>query len=255
MSSSIWTRTALSSEARSGAGRCWRAVETQYYASTMKLTDTIDEQQRLEQLIEATKWAIPEECRHLHTLLAAPFRYGAPYPHGSRFRRAGLTPGVFYASEAARTTIVEIAFHRLLFFADSPATPWPANAGEYTAFAVEYEAARTIDLTAAPFNKHRAVWTHPTRYAACQDFADAARAEGISIIKYQSARDPDRGLNLAILSCRAFAQPAEVESRRWRIQLSASGCRAISEMPDLAVELGRDTFASDPRIAGMRWDR
>ncbi len=221
----------------------------------MKITDTVHEQERLEQLIEASKSKVPEECRHLHFLLATPFRYGAPYPHGSRFRRAGLTPGVFYASEVGRTAIIEIAFYRLLFFADSPATPWPTNAGEYTTFAVEYEAAQAVDLMAAPLGKHRAVWTHATRYAPCQEFADAARAEGISIIKYQSARDPDRGLNVAILSCRAFAKPAEVDRRTWRIQLSGSGCRAICEMPNVTVDLGRKAFASDPRIAGMMWDR
>jgi hypothetical protein len=255
LSSELKTRSALSSEAKAATGRCWRAVEAQYHASTMKITDTVEEQRRLEQLVEASKPKVPEECRHLHFLLATPFRYGAPYPHGSRFRRAGLTPGVFYASEAARTAIVEIAFYRLLFFADSPATPWPTNAGEYTTFAVEYEAARAIDLTVAPFNKYRTVWTNPIDYAVCQDLADAARAEGISLIKYQSARDPDRGLNLAILSCRAFARPDEVDRRTWRIQLSSSGCRAICEMPNVTVDLGRDAFSADPRNAGIKWDR
>ena len=44
----------------------------------------------LESLIEETKPALPPECRHLHYLLATPFRYGS-YPRGSRFRRAGAS--------------------------------------------------------------------------------------------------------------------------------------------------------------------
>ena len=87
----------------------------------MKIVDTLAEQSLLETLLERTKPPVPAECRDLHYLLATPFRYGAPYPSGSRFRRAGFTPGVFYGSTTPATAVAEIAFHRLLFFADSPA--------------------------------------------------------------------------------------------------------------------------------------
>ena len=135
----IWTPAALSSEARPLQGRCWRLVEAQHRVSTLKLVDSLAEQALLEELLETTKPPVPPECRHLHYLLATPFRYGA-YPKGSRFRRAGLTPGVYYASEAPETAVAEIAFYRLLFFAESPATPWPVNAAEFTAFAVPFAA-------------------------------------------------------------------------------------------------------------------
>ena len=42
----------------------------------------------------------------------------APYPIGSRFRRAGRTAGVFYAAESPETAVAEMAFYRLLFFAE-----------------------------------------------------------------------------------------------------------------------------------------
>src|SRR5690606_19971163 len=98
MSSSIWTRDALSFEAAPARGTCWRIVEAQHHVSTAKLTDSAEEQMRLEELIEGSKPPIPEGCRGLHYLLFTPFRYGAAYPRGSRFRRAGMTPGVYYAS-------------------------------------------------------------------------------------------------------------------------------------------------------------
>src|SRR5262245_14881240 len=120
---------ALSSEAHRVAGTCWRIVEGQHHVSTLALVDTVAEQRRLEELIEATKPVVPVECRDLDYLLSTPFRY-RPYPAGSRFRRAGMTPGVFYASADPETAVAETAFYRLLFFADSPATPWPANAAE-----------------------------------------------------------------------------------------------------------------------------
>jgi hypothetical protein len=97
MSSSISTPAARSSDARPLAGTCWRLVEAQHRVSTLKLVDSVDEQALLEDLIEAGKPPLPPECRHLHYLLSTPFRYGAAYPAGSRFRRAGLTEGTFYA--------------------------------------------------------------------------------------------------------------------------------------------------------------
>src|ERR1700746_229875 len=112
MSSNIWTRAALSSNARAASGRCWRIVEAQHHVSTAKLTDTMQEQERLEALLEESKPAIPEQCRGLNYLLFTPFRYGASYPRGSRFRRAGMTQGVFYASAHPRTAAREMAFHR-----------------------------------------------------------------------------------------------------------------------------------------------
>jgi hypothetical protein len=255
MSSNTCTPDALSSNFRALAGRCWRAVEAQHYVSTLKLTDTQEEQSRLEELIETTKPRVPEECRHLPYLLSTPFRYGAPYPTGSRFRRAGLTTGVFYAAENPRTAIAELTFYRLLFFAESPNTPWPTNPGEYTAFASSFATERGIDLSRRPFGEHSAVWSHPTNYGPCQDLADAARAAGALVIRYLSARTRDRSFNLALLSCRAFAKSEIADHQTWRIHLGAAGARAICEMPRTHIAFDQSAFSSDPRIAAMRWDR
>jgi hypothetical protein len=254
MSSSTWMPAELSSNLVRASGSCWRAVEAQHHVSTAKLTDTAEEQTRLEELVEAIKPPVPEECRHLHWLLYTPFRYG-PYPTGSRFRRTGLTPGVLYASERPETAMAELAFHRLLFYAESPATPWPSNPGEYTAFSADYLAARAVDLTAPPLNKDAAAWAHQTNYAPCQALADAARAAGIETIQYQSVRDPHRGLNLAILTCRAFPKGEPTAYQTWRLQLNETGARAIREFPKLILEFDRQAFAADPRIAGMNWTR
>src|SRR4029079_5244890 len=147
MSSSTWTPGALSSEARARSGTGWRLVEAQHKVSTLKLVDTVEEQALLEALVEKTKPALPAECEGLPYLRATPFRYGAAPPAGSRFRRAGLTEGVFYAAEAPATAVAETVFWRLLFFAESPAPPWPANAAEYTAFSPAWATRKAIDLT------------------------------------------------------------------------------------------------------------
>ena len=65
----------------------WRLVEAQHRVSTMKLVDSPHEQETLEELLDATKPPVPDECSHLHWLLFTPFRYDARTD--SRFRREG----------------------------------------------------------------------------------------------------------------------------------------------------------------------
>jgi hypothetical protein len=154
-----------------------------------------------------------------------------------------------------RTAIAELTFYRLLFFAESPNTPWPTNPGEYTAFAAGFSTERGVDLTRGPFDEQTAVWTHPTNYGPCQDLADAAREAGALVIRYLSARTRAESVNLALLSCRAFARGEIVDRQTWRIHLSAVGARAICEMPRIHVAFDRSAFSSDPRIVAMRWDR
>lgn len=221
----------------------------------MKLVDTLAEQALLEQLLEESKPPVPPECRHLHYLLATPFRYGAPYPRGSRFRRPGLTPGVFYGSQTPATAMAELAFHRLLFFAESPHTPWPANAGEHTAFAVRFRAAAGLDLTAPPFDRDAARWSHPTDYIACQDLAEAARTACVHALRYRSVRDAPGGVNVALLTCVAFTSREPLERQTWRLHLGPTGARAVCDSPPRRLGFDRSAFTADPRIATLEWDR
>ena len=253
MSSAIWTAEELASNARPTAGRCWRVVEAQHRTSTLKLTDTLAEQRRLEEIIDTAKPRVPADCRHLHYLLYTPFRYGA-YPKGSRFRRAGLTPGVFYASIWPETAAAEMAFYRLLFYAESPTTPWPANAAQYTAFEVQFATQRSIDLTRDPFRADADKWIDPVDYEPCQTLAELARAGKIDVIKYRSARAKD-GMNVALLACSTFAGSEPLGRETWHIHLSASGARLLRESPALELAFDRDAFSDDPRIRTMKWDR
>lgn len=253
MSSAISTAEELASNARPTEGRCWRFVEAQHRTSTLKLTNTLAEQHRLEELIDNAKPRVPVECRHLHFLLYTPFRYGV-YPTGSRFRRAGLTPGVFYASIWSETAAAEMTFHRLLFYAESPATPWPANAAQYTAFQAQFATRRSIDLTRDPFSADADRWSHPVDYDPCQALVELARLEKIDVIKYKSVRATD-GMNVALLTCATFASNEPVGRETWHIHLSASGARLIRESPALELAFDRNYFVGDPRISSIKWDR
>lgn len=214
----------------------------------MKLVDRLDEQALLEDELEASKPPLPAGCAGLDYLLATPFRYGR-YPGNSRFRREGYSPGVFYASERVETALAETAFYRLLFFVESPGTPWPRNALEFTAFEARHATTQALDLTKPPFLEQAANWMHLTDYSACLGLADKAQEAGIDLIRYASVRDPDGGANLALLSCACFAMPRPTRMTTWRLHFSAYGVMALCDQPDKRLGFSRATFAADPRMA------
>jgi hypothetical protein len=254
MSRPIWTPDALRSDARAWAGPAWRLVEAQHRVSTLKLVDSLAEQAALEQILEGTKPPLPPECQALDYLLATPFRY-RPYPAGSRFRRAGLTPGVWYGAEAPTTAVAEIVFYRFLFYAESPGTPFPDDAADYTAFAAQVATPVALDLTTGALAADHAAWTHLTDYAPCQALADTARTIGAGLLRYASVRDPAGGANLAVLTCTAFTAPQPTDRQTWRIRIGPTGAQALCEHPRLGLEFGTDAFAPDPRLEGMAWER
>jgi RES domain len=240
-------------EAKPYKADVWRLVEAQHRVSTLKLTDSLDEQALLESMIEKTKPPLPPQCEGLDYLLAAPFRYGAVYPAGSRFRRAGMTAGVFYASERVETAVAEVAFYRLLFYAESPETPFPDAATGFSAFAAKVMTERSIDISRPPFDTGGLM--HLNEYSACQMLEEAARKSGIDVIRYPSVRDPKRGANVAVLSPLSFANKHPVKWQTWRIRISASGVSALCDFPVIRLSFDRGAFAEDPRLAGFVWER
>jgi hypothetical protein len=229
-------------------------VEAQHKVSTLKVVDSLAEQALLEDVLEATKPSVPPECRHLDYLLYTPFRY-RPYSQGSRFRRAGLTPGVWYGSGSPETALAEVAFYRVLFFAESPGTPFPDDPVAFTAFSAEVATSRAVDLRTGKLARDRATWEDLADYRSCQDLADAAHEAGMEVILYRSVRDPHGGVNLAVLTCAAFAQPTPVERQTWRVRIGPSGVQALREHPPGGVEFTPDEFGRDSRVQGMSWER
>jgi hypothetical protein len=231
----------------------WRLVEAQHRVSTLKITDTLDEQALLESMIESTKPSLPPECDGLDYLLAAPFRYGAVYPAGSRFRRAGRSAGVFYASEDVETAVAEVAFYRLLFYAESPGTPFPDAATDYSAFAARIRTENSIVISAPCFDTKALM--HLSDYGRCQDLADEGRRQGVELIRYPSVRDPGKGVNAAVLTPAAFTVKRPVDWQSWRIRTGSNGVSALCDFPVIRLSFDRGAFAADMRLAGFDWER
>jgi len=211
---------ALASETFYKSGTAWRVVEFQHSASTRKLVETKDDQALLEDILESTKPPIAQGAEDLHYLLNTPFRYDAPYPIGSRFRRTGSTEGVFYASEKIRTALAELCYYRLRFFTESPDTVMPRQQERLTVFSIDYSSHNVVDLTRPPLVEDRQKWTHPSDYQATQAFADTARKVGMEIIRYESVRDIEPGTNLALLTPLAFKSKKPKISQTWFLYMS-----------------------------------
>jgi hypothetical protein len=226
-------------------------VEGQHVVSTLRLVDSLEEQDVLEAVLEATKPKVPPECRHLHYLMFSPFRYGL-YPYDSRFRRKGRTPGVFYAAEASETAAAETVWYRMRFFAASPGTPLPLRAAQYSAIACAVAAPLAVDLIGGPLAAEAEKWTDPDDYSHCLALADRARGAGAEAIRYASVRHPDALPNVAVLTCRAFALPEPQKAETWRIALSFGRAVALREFPRARVEFlaGPTRLAWGRRAAG-----
>ncbi len=220
-----WTPLALASEAHAYARVLHRVVEAQHLASTMRLTDSLEEQALLEAVLEESKPALPQAALRLHYLLATPFRYR---PHtGSRFRQP-FEAGVWYGGEALRTALAEKSYWRLRFLIDSPGTP-DLKPVPHTAFSAAVRTAAALDLTRAPFARERAAWTGRLDYAPTQALAQAARAAGIACIRYESVRDPEHAACVAVLSPEAFGRGRPRQQEAWFIAASRERVRCAQE--------------------------
>jgi hypothetical protein len=215
---------ALRKAARRIGAKPWRVVEAQHRASTMRLVDTLAEQRMLEDLLEAGKPPLPAEAAHLHYLLATPFRYPAPPPVGSRFRGIG-DAGVWFGATVPHTALAEVAYWRLKFLADSPATP-DLPPVPHTVFRAEVGGSALV-LTDAAFASRRAHWEDPHSYVATQALAQRARAAGIALIRYRSVRDPQHRSCVAVLTPKAFRLGEPLEQHGWLVKVTRA--RVLAE--------------------------
>jgi len=217
----------LHKSARRISARPWRVVEAQHRASTMRLVDTLDEQRALEDLLEASKPPLQAEAPPLHYLLATPFRYPAPPPAGSRFRGTG-DPGVWYGADVVYTALAEVAYWRLRFLADSPATP---DLPPVPHTAIRASVGGTgITLLQPPFDRQRKQWQDPVSYEATQALARSAREAGVVLIRYTSVRDPEHRAAMAVLTPKAFRKSAPLEQHTWLIKVTRERVLAEADL-------------------------
>lgn len=217
MSSSIWTRCAGASRLRPLRQTPWRVVEAQHLVATRKLVDSLDEQAVLEALIESSRPSLTALDGRTgrsssQPLLATPFRY-PPLRHGSRFGTRH-DPGIWYGALNQGALFAEAAYYRFVFLSGTSADLGTLTAW-HTVFRVPARTRRGVDLTGSPFDEYRAAISSPVAYAASQALGQAMRADGVELARYRSARDPDGGINVAILAPGVFGQARPQDFQVW----------------------------------------
>jgi len=175
----------------------WRIVENQNQTATRKLVDSLHEQQVLEELIENHKPKLPEICKDYHYLLATPFRY-PPLQQGSRFGTR-YEPSIWYGSLAIETALAEKAYYRFLLLQDSEAE-YRAAPIKYSAFQIDIMTQRGTNLTYPPFSHYTATISSHHCYIDSRKLGKDMREANVNVFLFESARCPDKGINVGLFS-------------------------------------------------------
>jgi hypothetical protein len=218
------------------AGEVLRMVESLELVATQRLVSSLREQDLLESLLERSKPPRPAATDGLDYLLATPFRY-PPLRHGSRFGRRH-EPSLFYAARGRATLLAESAYYRLVFWQGMTTPPTQPLRTQHTLFGVRIHARRAYCLYRPPFDAHEAQLKSPVDYSATQALGSALRDAGADALEYLSARDSAGGLNVALYTPAAFAEPRPSFREEWvcettadRVSFRARGVLGVHTLP------------------------
>lgn len=229
----------------------WRGVEAQHIVATLKLVDSLEEQDLLEHLLEASKPPTPNDAPSgQHYLLTTPFRYRSP--HASRFRRPH-EPGLWYGAIELSTACAEVAYWRWRFLMDSDGLRERELVTEHTFFQATLRAQHALDLTTSPWSASGAQWTHPSDYTACQTLATHARERGIQALSYASARapSPPGGHCMAVFTPQVLGLQEPMLQHTWVCKVTREHAMLLHERERLSLTFAgiREGQGDDPRTA------
>ena len=232
----LWAECGPRAEPVELTGEVLRMVESQEQVATQRLVANLREQDLLESLLERSKPPCPVAAGGLDYLLATPFRY-PPLRHGSRFGRRH-EPSLFYAARGRPTLLAEAAYYRFVFWQGMKTPPPRPLRTQHTLFGVRIHARRAYCLHRPPFDVHQAHLASPTDYGDTQSLGSAMRGAGADAIEYRSARDREGGLNVALYTPAAFAEPQPSLREEWlcetaadRVSFRARGVLGVHTLP------------------------
>lgn len=196
-------------------GELVRVVESQEQVATSKLVDNLYKQHLLEQMLEGNKPKLPAVAKGLHYLLAAPFRY-PPLRNGSRFG-SRYEPGVFYGSKTLTTALAETAYYRFVFWFGMRSPPETGKLKtQHTVFGAAYRTAIGLRLQHEPYAGRCGLQlTDPADYSTSQGLGRAMREAGIQAFEFVSARDQERGINVALFTPLALFSAKPLDQQEW----------------------------------------
>ena len=204
------------------SGTLYRLVESQEQVATMGYVDTLEEQALLEDMLEQAKPVYREDMQAYHFLLSTPFRY-PPLQWGSRFGTSN-EPSLFYAGSKPSVTLAESAYYRFVFLYSMEAIHEQDKIrSEHSMFSVDYQTDLAVQLHTVPFNQYQTELTDPKLYSHTQQLGSDLRIAGIEAFEYQSARDPNNGVCIALFEPSPFCQHEPKNRSEWLCETSAAG--------------------------------
>lgn len=213
----------------------WRGVEAQHRVATMKLADSVEDQELLEQLLDDSKPPLPPEAQGAHYLLFTPFRYAPPWP--SRFRRQG-EPGAWYGADEPMSVAAEIAHWRWKFFMDSDGLRDEQLVTEHTFFHAQFSGLE-LDITQPPWAQQRDTWRDLADYSQCHQLAAAARAATppVQAIRYESARR-EGGTCEVVFDVRTLSMPRPHMQQTWTCKTTRDRVLLSHDRDRMQFEMG-----------------
>lgn len=202
-------------------GSVLRIVETQEYAATTKLVESLDEQHLLEELLDEVKPPYKENTQQLHYLISTPFRY-PPLLHGSRFGGV-LMPSYFYGSEKVETMLTECAYYRFIFLDDMTVPYTKTVNSEHMSFSVNVNSSAMADLTKISSPDIIDSLMSPYHYQFSQTLGKILTQEkSYDLIRYFSARDKNNGVNVALTSPDQITSTQPEKCTNWICQTTTN---------------------------------
>lgn len=170
----------------------WRGILTEYFTASLKLVDDADELQVLEEMLESHTPTLHSNQEDKHAQVLAPFNFRPK--HASRFRAAERS-GFWYGASTLEASQSEVAYWRMVFIRDSVGLLKEEVVTDHSFFQIDVSG-RGIDLMSPPWSEHRDIWRHPNDYKATQALAEAAEANHIEWMQYESVRAPHAALSV-----------------------------------------------------------
>tara|TARA_R110000737_G_scaffold281832_1_gene288456 strand:- start:1093 stop:1836 length:744 start_codon:yes stop_codon:yes gene_type:complete len=212
--------------------RVYRIVETQEYAATSSLVNTLEDQDLLEQLLDNVKPAYKAGTEKLHYLISTPFRY-PPLQYGSRFGSI-LVPSFFYASENISTTLAECAYYRFVFLDDIKIPYTKPVRSEHMTFGVNIKTDKMSDVSNIASDEIINRVMSPFDYRFTQQIGQALTQDSDTlVIRFQFIRDKAHKANVAIAEPKAITSKKPLDNMNWICQttLSTISFNAYGESP------------------------
>ncbi len=227
MDMDIWQATQAQQHITTISDDFYRIVESQQQIATTRIVDSLEEQAILEFLLETTKPPLSEKPKQLHYLLSTPFRY-PPLKHGSRFG-SRFEPSLLYGSKSVETVLIECSYYRFLFWNGMAEPPKSKKfITEHTLFSARYYSEQGLLLQNTPFTEHAEQLRNRASYQCTQALGVAMRGAGVTAFEYFSARDSNKGINIALFEAEALIVNEPLYKSQWICSTTSNNVRFVS---------------------------